>query len=111
MSFLYVVMGIKHLRNHKYFLPMIPPFFSNHKLLIYLSGIIEITLGLLLLFPTYRFYAASGIIIFLIVVFPANIYVAINNQARKKMGITKLVAVSRLFFQPLLIMIAYWHSY
>tara|TARA_B100000902_G_C27296101_1_gene910008 strand:- start:913 stop:1230 length:318 start_codon:yes stop_codon:yes gene_type:complete len=105
------MVGLKHLLNHKYFLPMMPSFLPNHKLLIYISGIIEVVLGLLLLFPECRYFASLGIISFLIVVFPANIHIAINNQARQKMNISSLVAFSRLFFQPVLIVIAYWHSY
>lgn len=111
MSIFYITLGLKHIFNHKYFLPMMPPFLPNPKLLIYLSGILELILGLLLLFPEYRYFASFGIIIFLIAVFPANIYITINDQARQRMNISSLVAVTRLFFQPILIAIAYWHSY
>lgn len=46
--------------------------------LVYISGVIEIILGILLLVPTIRHYAAWGIIFLLIAIFPANIQMALN---------------------------------
>jgi len=57
-----------------------------------------------------RFYAAVGISILLLLVFPANIYVAINYEARKKLKVGRVFAVVRLFLQIPLIYLAYWHS-
>ena len=104
-------MGMKHIYDPKYFLPMLPPSINHKKLLIYISGYLEIFLGILLLFQGTRFYAALGIIIFLVLVFPANIYVAINFEARKKLKVSKLFSVFRLFLQPPLVILAYWHTF
>jgi len=104
-------MGMKHIFDPKYFLPMMPPFIPYKKLIIYVSGFFEIMLGSFLLIQDFRFYAALGLIGLLILVFPANIYVAINQEARKQLKVSKLFCVVRLFFQIPLISIAYWHSF
>ena len=111
MSLFYISMGLKHIFDCGYFMPMIPPILPCHKLLIYTSGVVEVLLGLGLLFSDYRQYAAFALIILLVIIFPANIYVAINKNARNKMNINKTLSVIRLFFQPVLISIAYWHTY
>lgn len=103
-------MGLKHMYDPKYFLPMMPYFIPHKKLLIYISGFLEIILGIFLIIEDFRFYAALGIIILLILVFPANIYVAINFETRKKLKVSKLFSVFRLFLQLPLIIIAYWHA-
>ncbi len=57
MSFFYISAGIKHLMEPEWFLYIIPPYLIFIGLeLVYSSGIFEIILGLLLLFPKYRKY-------------------------------------------------------
>ena len=111
MSLFYILMGLKHLFDPKYFLPMMPTILPYKTFIIYLTGIIEIILGSLLVVEEYRFYVAIGLIIFLVLIFPANIYLALNKTARTKMKVSKLFCVIRLFFQPLFIYLAYWHSF
>ena len=57
-----------------------------------------------------RKYAGIGIIVLLILVFPANIYLYISEVPQKVYGITKNDALLRLPFQLPLILLAYWHS-
>ncbi|MAZ58760.1 MAG: DoxX-like family protein [Flavobacteriales bacterium] len=110
MSFFYILIGFKHLFDPKYFLPMMPPFIPFKKLIIYISGFLEIIFGICLLIEDTRFYAGVGIIILLLLVFPANIYIAFNEEARKKLKVNKVFAVLRLFLQLPLIYLAYWHA-
>ena len=44
-----------------------------------LSGLAEIVLGVFLLEPRVRVFAAWGIVALLIAVYPANVYVALEN--------------------------------
>ena len=110
MSFFYALIGLKHIFDPKYFLPMMPPFIPFKKFMIYITGLLEIVFGVGLLIEETRFYAGVGIVILLLLVFPANIYIAINDEARKKLKVTKLFAVLRLFLQLPLIYLAYWHT-
>ena len=44
MAFLYIIAGINHFRNPGMYIRIIPPFFSNPKLINILSGAAEIIL-------------------------------------------------------------------
>ena len=107
-SAFYVLVGIQHFVNPHWFVPIVPPYLPYPLWLVYISGFSEIILGLLLLIPPMRFIAGWGLVLFLIAVFPANIYVAqTNGQA---MNTTPIIAWARLPFQLVFIAIAYWHT-
>jgi len=69
-----------HFRNPKFFLKIIPPYFSNPKLLNYTSGIAEILLGFLLCIPEFSPFASWGIIILLLALFPTNLNMYKNEN-------------------------------
>lgn len=75
-----VLAGINHFLNPAFYMRMMPPVLPAPLFLIYLSGIFEIALGILLLIPKFTRFAAWGLVALLIAVFPANIYMAINPQ-------------------------------
>ncbi len=110
MSLLYVIVGVKHFTNTDFFVAIVPPFITWKEEAVLISGIIEVILGLLLLFNKTRKLAAWGIILLLIAVFPANIYLYISDFARDIIGISKNQALLRLPFQIPLMTIAYWHT-
>ena len=112
MSLFYINVGMKHLIDPEWFLYIIPPYLTFIGLeLVYISGIFEITLGLLLLFPKYRKISAYGIILLLIAVYPSNIYLAFNKQPQELIGISSFAASwIRSPIQFILIGIAYYHS-
>ena len=110
MSLLYVIIGIKHFTNTNFFIAIVPPIINWKKEAVLISGFIEISLGVLLLFNQTRKLAAWGIILLLIAVFPANIYLYISDFARNIIGISKDQALLRLPFQIPLLIIAYWHT-
>ena len=112
MSFFYINAGVKHFIEPEWFLYIIPPYLIFIGLeLVYLSGILEIILGLLLLFPKYRKISAYGIIFLLIAVYPANIYLAFNELPQQQIGISSFAASwVRLPIQFIFIGLAYMHS-
>ena len=112
MSFFYINVGAKHLIEPDWFLYIIPPYLSNIGLeLVYISGILEIMFGILLLFPKYRKIASYGIILLLIAVYPANIYLAFNELPQQLIGISSFAASwARLPIQFIFIGLAYMHS-
>ncbi|MDJ0785984.1 MAG: DoxX family protein [Myxococcota bacterium] len=79
MSGLYILAGFNHLWNPEFYVRIIPPGLPEPELLNVVSGLIEITLGVYLLEPRTRVLAAWGIVALLIAVFPANLYVAVEN--------------------------------
>ncbi|SVC83382.1 uncharacterized protein METZ01_LOCUS336236 [marine metagenome] len=112
MSILYIYVGINHFIDTKSFLIIIPPYLQTIGLeIIYLSGIFEIILGILLIIPKYRKIASYGIILLLIAVYPANIYLAFNEEPQNLMGISSFMASwVRLPLQFVFLGLAYWHS-
>ena len=110
MSLLYVIVGIKHFTNTDFFVNIVPPIINCKEEVVLVSGLIEMILGILLLFNQTRKFAAWGIILLLIAVFPANIYLYLSEIARETLSISKNQALYRLPFQIPLMIISYWHS-
>ena len=108
MSFFYIQIGIKHFTNSDWFMQIMPPYLPYHLELVYISGVFEIILGIMLLFSKTRYIAGWGLIFLLIAVFPANIYLAQTNGV--VMNTTPYIAWGRLPFQAVFIALAYWHS-
>lgn len=104
MAGFYVFAGVMHFLNPKFFLKMIPPYIPYPEAVNLLVGVIELGLGLMLVFPQTRSLAAWGVMALLVAVFPANWY---HHQKAKATG--KLVAATliRLPFQLVLIYWAY----
>ena len=107
MSLFYIIAGINHFINPVWYARIVPPFLPFKTAIVYISGILEIILGSLLIFPKTRFIAGWGLIILLLAVYPANIYVALTNG--KAMDTTTMLAWARLPFQFVFIGLAYWH--
>ena len=110
MSLLYVIVGIKHFTNTDFFVTIVPPIINWKEEVVLVSGLIEVILGILLLFNQTRKLAAWGIILLLIAVFPANIYLYLSEIARETLSISKNQALYRIPFQIPLMIISYWHS-
>ena len=106
----HVSIGIQHFIDPFFFIAIVPASLESKKILVYVSGFIEIIMGSLLLFAKTRKIGAYGIILLLISVFPANIYLYISDVARDTLQISKKQALIRMPFQIPLIMLAYWHA-
>jgi len=79
-------------------------------LVVILSGIVEITLGLILLFLTrYKVLIGITLAIFFVMVFPGNIAQYLNGTSALGLD-TDQSRLIRLFFQPVLIFVALWST-
>ena len=70
-ALLYIAVGVKHFMDLDFFLAIMPDYLPWHKELVLISGCLEILLGALLVFKATRKYAAYGLIVLLLAVFPA----------------------------------------
>lgn len=104
MAALYVLAGLSHFRNPRFFLKMMPPWVPAHKFVVAASGVVEIALGLLLLWPAARPFAAWGIMALLVMIFPANIYMLTSGKFGR---IPKWILWLRLPLQAVLLWWAY----
>ncbi len=110
LAILYINVGITHFTNPDFFLVIVPDYLPYHLFIVYVSGLFEIILGLMLLFKKTRKYGGIGLIFLLILVFPANIFLFQSAEAQSVYEISKNKAFVRMFFQAPLILLAYWHS-
>jgi len=106
MAVLYAFAGFNHLANPAFYLAIIPPELPSPEWLNLSSGLAEIVLGVFLLEPRTRVFAAWGIIALLIAVFPANLYAASHQLGTDN----PLVHNTRLAFQLVLVAWAWWHT-
>ena len=111
MSLFYIWVGIKHFLDPSWFVQIMPPSLPMHYEAVYVSGFFEILFGIMLLFSRTRYYAAWGLILLLIAVYPANIYLAFNEAPQKALEISAFAASwIRLPIQFIFLALAYWHS-
>ncbi len=111
MAAAYVLGGINHLLNPAFYVAIIPPGLPNPEWLNVAAGLAEIVLGVFVLEPRVRVFAAWGIIALLIAIFPANVYVAQVNLGPEGPGSGGgLGNWVRLPFQALLILWAWWYT-
>jgi len=75
----FIFTGVSHFIIPEKFMEMMPSVLPAPLFLIYLSGVFEILGGIGLIISSTKQLAAIGLIVLLLAVFPANIYVAVNN--------------------------------
>lgn len=75
----FVGVGVTHFTAPDPFLRIIPASLPFPLALVYISGAAEILGGLGLLLPTTRRWAAWGLLLLLIAVYPANINMLVND--------------------------------
>ncbi len=107
MGLLYIVAGVNHFWHPDFYLRMLVCFLPYPSALNIVSGLAEIVLGIGILIPRTRKISAWGIIFLLVVIFPANINMAIHW---KEWGSTIVPFLVRLPVQFLLIWWAYRYT-
>jgi len=111
LSAFYVLAGLNHFRDPEFYLPLIPEYFPAHELINYVSGILEVILGVLIIPVTTRKYAATGIIILLICFIPAHVYFIQIGGCAGKLCVPEWIAwVRLLIIHPILIYWAYRYT-
>ncbi len=104
MAVVYIAAGVNHFLNPAFYVRIMPPYLPYHLPLVYISGAVEVVLGVSLLFPATRSLAAWGIILMLIAFVPVHIYML---QADKFQHMAAWMLWARLALQGLLIYWAY----
>ncbi len=74
MSFFYIGAGLNHFIDPGFYLPMMPPYIPAHRLMILVSGVVEVACGIFLIPKRTRSLAAWTIIAMLISFFSVHIY-------------------------------------
>ena len=114
MGPLYVVAGVLHFVVPELYVQIVPPMLPAPLALVYLSGIAEIAVGVGVLLPRTRRYAAWATAAVLLAVFPANVYMATHGVVVEGLpgggDPSEIVRWGRLPLQGVLILWALWYT-
>lgn len=106
-----VIAGILHFAASDPFIRIVPDFLPYPAALVYISGVIEIGLGIALLIPPISPLAAWGLVALFIAVYPANLNMAFNHIHIDGIPDAWWFHAIRLPFQGVLIAWAYWYTH
>ena len=110
-SILYIAAGINHFLNPQVYRKIMPAYLPAHNLLISASGIIEISLGIMLAFQPTRKLAACCIIAMLLAFIPAHIeMIRISGCSFKDPCLAFAIAWLRLIPGQLLLIAWAWYQ-
>lgn len=100
--------GMGHFLFTKGMAMMLPDFIPYREALVYITGVAEFIFGILLLFPAYRKITGVILILFFILILPANIYAALHNVNLMQANYTGK-GVGYLWFRvPLQVFLIVW---
>lgn len=100
----YMLAGFNHFISTTGYYAIMPEWLPAHKFLIHLSGILEMSFGIMLLFSNTRKLGAWLIMLMLIAFMPAHIYMIQKAPFMlKSIEITPFIAWMRIPFQAVFI--------
>ncbi len=110
-ALLFATSGMMHFVATEAFARIVPPYIPDARLVVYLSGVAEITGAIGLLIPTLRRWAGWGLVLLLLIcVFPANLYMATAHIQMSGYAIPQWALWGRLSLQVLVIYWVWWCS-
>jgi len=106
----FILVGIAHFRNPQIFVEIVPPFLPFPLFLVYLTGAMEIAGGIGIIHPASRVLTGRLLVLFLIAVFPANLYMWFSDVPFNGTLLTTPQHVLRLVAQIALVITALFLS-
>ena len=100
--------GIGHFTSTDFFVAIVPPWWPWPLEAVYVSGVFEILLALLMLPPQTRPTAGWGLIVLTLLVTPANVHMFLNPDQFAE--VPEALLAIRLVVQVLLLMLIWWSS-
>jgi uncharacterized membrane protein len=111
MCLMLLFTAIGHFKFTDGMMLMIPEFIPEKRIIVYGTGVLEIVLGLALLFPNLRYAAGIILILFFIMVLPANIFAALRHVDYETAAFTGN-GTSYLWFRvPMQLLLIIWVYY
>ena len=104
----FFVGGVGHFTNAEFFIAIVPPWVPFPVWAVYISGIFEIVLALLVLWPNFRPFAGWGLILLTLAVTPANIHMFMNPELFPQAP--QSAYLIRLVVQVLLLLLIWWST-
>ncbi|TDL34660.1 hypothetical protein E2R51_02780 [Jeotgalibacillus sp. S-D1] len=99
-GFFMLFAGVMHFKKARMFMRIVPAFLPFKKMIVWISGVVEILVGVLLILNRFMAFASKLLTWLLILVWPANIYMAMKKMPLKKGQKPKPVLLwARVLFQ------------
>ncbi len=76
---MYVNVGVQHFTDTAWFEPIVPAVLGDPTVWVLITGVMEIAIGVGLILPRSRRYAAVGSMAFLVGIYWANLNMWVNN--------------------------------
>ncbi|MDH4398428.1 DoxX family protein [Sphingorhabdus sp.] len=108
LALFYLVAGILHLFSPGGFLAITPHWVPFPEIVVAVTGVAEIAGAVGLMIPQTRKWAAIGLALYALCVWPANFNHAFNGIAFDGNTLSWWYHGPRLAFQPVLIWLAFW---
>jgi uncharacterized membrane protein len=102
--------GLNHFLSPAPYVAMMPAALPAPGALVAISGVAEILGGLGLIWPQTRRWAAWGLVLLLLAVFPANVNMAVNHLPLGERAMPAWALWARLPLQAVLIAWAWWYT-
>ena len=103
--------GALHFQDPEWFAPIVPPIPGSAIFWVYISGVAELALGVGFLLPRLRKLTGLGSALFLVCVYPANIYMWMYDlELGDGSSLSSTGHVVRLGLQIFAILLSLWIS-
>ena len=102
----FILIGIEHFKEPQKFVDIVPKYMPFALFLVYLTGVIEILVGLGIIYPDTREITGRLTVLFLLAIYPANFNMWINDVPFNGTRLTTQGHLFRLSVQILLIIAA-----
>ena len=102
----FILIGIEHFKEPQKFVDIVPKYMPFALFLVYLTGVMEILVGLGIIYPDTRELTGRLTVLFLLAIYPANFNMWINDVPFNGTRLTTQGHLFRLSVQILLIIAA-----
>lgn len=103
--------GALHFQDPEWFAPIVPPIPGSAIFWVYISGVAELALGVGFLLPRLRKLTGLGSAVFLVCVYPANIYMWMYDlELGDGSSLSTTGHIVRLGLQIFAILLSLWIS-
>lgn len=110
LAVLFLFTGLGHFLVTEPMAGMLPPWVPERTAIVLVTGGLELAGAIGLLVPGFARLAGIALIVFLVLVFPANVYAALNRIDLGGHGAGPMYLLVRIPFQLLLIAWTYWFA-
>lgn len=104
----FINVGIAHFTDTEWFEPIVPSILGRPTFWVLLTGVMEVLLGLGLIYPRSRRHAGLLMACFLVAVYSANLNMWVNDIPLDGNTFSAFWHILRLVGQVLMILIALW---